>query len=194
MFEKTEPQLISSLKTGSTKAFDSLYRLYARRLYAFCLKYTRSRETAEETVEDTFVWLWNNRGNISDTQSLKPLLFLKTRHLLINAYRRVVNSPVFEEYVDYLDHQASTSAPADENLEYDDFVRQLNLALQTLPPVQREIVRLSKIEMLNNKEIAHLLDYEEQTVKNQLSMGIKKLRSLLAHTKAMVWLPFFFLN
>lgn len=52
-------------------------------------------------------------------------------------------------------------------------------------------MRLSKIEMLSNKEIAHLLDYEEQTVKNQLSMGLKKLRCLLAHTKAMVWLPFF---
>ncbi len=194
MFEKTEPQLISSLKTGSTKAFDSLYGLYARRLYAFCLKYTKSRETAEETVEDTFVWLWNNRGKISDTQSLKPLLFLKTRHLLINAYRRVVNSPVFEEYVDYLDHQAAVSASPDENLEYDDFVRQLNHALQTLPPVQREIVKLSKIEMLSNKEIATLLHYEEQTVKNQLSMGLKKLRGLLAHTNTMVWLSFFFLN
>ena len=43
------------------KAFDEIYGLYARRLFAFCLKYTKSKENAEEIMEDTFVWLWNNR-------------------------------------------------------------------------------------------------------------------------------------
>lgn len=40
------------------KAFDEIYELYARRLFAFCLKYTKSKENAEEIMEDTFVWLW----------------------------------------------------------------------------------------------------------------------------------------
>ncbi len=30
------------------KAFDEIYGLYARRLFAFCLKYTKSKENAEE--------------------------------------------------------------------------------------------------------------------------------------------------
>lgn len=36
------------------KAFDEIYGLYARRLFAFCLKYTKSKENAEEIMEDTF--------------------------------------------------------------------------------------------------------------------------------------------
>ena len=59
------------------KAFDEIYGLYARRLFAFCLKYTKSKENAEEIMEDTFVWLWNNRSTLEEADSVKPLLFLR---------------------------------------------------------------------------------------------------------------------
>lgn len=118
------------------KAFDEIYGLYARRLFAFCLKYTKSKENAEEIMEDTFVWLWNNRSTLKEADSVKPLLFLRAKHYLINAYRKVINSPVYEDYMDYLDHHNSTAA--DSQLEYDDFVRQLNLMLAKLPKTQQE--------------------------------------------------------
>ena len=52
------------------KAFDEIYGLYARRLFAFCLKYTKSKENAEEIMEDTFVWLWNNRSTLEEADSV----------------------------------------------------------------------------------------------------------------------------
>lgn len=118
------------------KAFDEIYGLYARRLFAFCLKYTKSKENAEEIMEDTFVWLWNNRSTLEEAESVKPLLFLRAKHYLINAYRKVINSPVYEDYMDYLDHHNSTAA--DSQLEYDDFVRQLNLMLANCPRRSRK--------------------------------------------------------
>ena len=108
--------------------------------------------------------------------------------LLVNAYRKVINSPVYEDYMDYLDHYNSTTA--DSQLEYDDFVRQLNQMLAKLPKTQQEIIRLSKLEMLNNQEIAEKLNYSEQTVKNQLSMGLKQLRQLISNRTNLMWLLF----
>lgn len=90
--------------------------------------------------------------------------------------------------MDYLDHHNSTTA--DSQLEYDDFVRQLNLMLAKLPKTQQEIIRLSKLEMLNNQEIAEKLNYSEQTVKNQLSMGLKQLRQLISNRTNLMWLLF----
>lgn len=115
-------------------------------------------------------------------------LFLRAKHYLINAYRKVINSPVYEDYMDYLDHYNSTTA--DSQLEYDDFVRQLNQMLAKLPKTQQEIIRLSKLEMLNNQEIAEKLNYSEQTVKNQLSMGLKQLRQLISNRTNLMWLLF----
>jgi RNA polymerase sigma factor (sigma-70 family) len=109
-------------------------------------------------------------------------------YYLINAYRKVINSPVYEDYMDYLDHHNNTTA--DSQLEYDDFVRQLNQMLAKLPKTQQEIIRLSKLEMLNNQEIAERLSYSEQTVKNQLSMGLKQLRQLISNRTNLMWLLF----
>lgn len=190
MFEKSEAELIKQLKNGSMKAFDCIYGLYARRLYAFCLKYAKSKETAEEIMEDAFVWIWTNRESITQTETLKPILFLRAKHLLINAYRKIVNSPVYEDYMDYLDHQSGYNMATDCYLEYDDFVRQLNMILEKLPKAQREIVRLSKVDMLDNKEIAQRLNYSEQTVKNQLSLGLKQLRQMLSKHMAIFCILF----
>ncbi len=188
MLKKTEQELICELQGGSVKAFDAIYEMYARRLYAFCLKYTKSRERAEEIMEDTFIWLWNNRERIIHDKTLKPILFIKSKHLLINEYRKVVNAPVFEDYMDYLDHKSCSAGKTDGDIEYDDFLRMLNKAMDKLPKTQREIIRLSKLEMMNNKEIAECLNYSEQTVKNLLSLGLKQLRHTLGYSTSLVLL------
>lgn len=177
MLEKTELELIIELQQGSVKAFNAIYELYARRLFAFCLNYTKSRQNAEEIVEDTFIWIWNNRMTLRPESSLKSLLFIKTKHLLINAYRKVINSPAYEDYMDYLDHQGHSST--DCAIEYDEFVKMVNQCIGQLPAAQQKIIRLSKFEQMTNKEIAVHLNYSEQTVKNQLSAGLKQLRVML---------------
>ena len=52
-----EQALIRELKGHSRKAFDEIYRLYARRLLAYCKQYTKNMEDAEEIVQDVFVQL-----------------------------------------------------------------------------------------------------------------------------------------
>ncbi len=190
MFEKTEEKLIIEVKKDSMRAFDSIYELYARRLYAFCLRYAKSRETAEEIVQDTFVWLWNNRHSITQDKTLKPILFIRAKHLLINAYRKVVNSPIYEDYMDYLDHGSTSSNATDCMLEYDEFTKKVNALIAQLPNTQQEIIRMSKFEMMSNKEIATRLNYSEQTVKNQLSLGLKQLRKMLNIPLNFLWFIF----
>jgi len=179
MFEINEKRLIIDLKKGSVRAFDKIYEIYARRLYAFCLKYCKSKETAEEIMQDTFVWIWNNRLSITQTETLKPIIFIRAKHLLINAYRKVINSPVYEDYMDYLDKGDASPYSSSSMMEYDDFVKRINLLISQLSHTQQEIIKLSKFEMMTNKEIAQTLNYSEQTVKNQLSLGLKQLRNML---------------
>ncbi|MGN0281229.1 MAG: RNA polymerase sigma factor [Prevotella sp.] len=181
MNSRTESALIKDLKLGSVKAFNEIYELYARRLYGFCLKYAKSRDTVDEIVSDTFVWIWNNRENIRQDETLQSIIFIKARHLLINAYRKILHSPTYEDYMDYLDHKEAGDN-ADGQIEYDEFVSQVNAMLDKLPKAQREIIRLSKMEMMSNKEIATRLNYSEQTVKNQLSLGLKELKKMLRYT------------
>ena len=141
------------------------------------MQYMRSRQKSEELVEDTFVWLWTNRHHIRQEETLRSLLFIRVRHFVINAYRATLNAPVFEQYCRYSKElQVDDTSQA---VEYDDFVRRLGRAMDCLPATQRKVVELSKLEQKSNREIAQLLGLQEQTVKNQLSLGLRSLRMLL---------------
>ena len=175
---QSEHLLIADLKKGSKEAFDEIYRRYAGRLLAYCVQYTKCREDAEEIVQDVFVALWNNRQAIRQEETLQSFLFTISKHRVINAYRSTLNSPVYEDYVDY---QNKLSADEDyHRVEYEKYVRIVKDAIRRLPSTQQRVITLSRFSQLSNKEIAERLSLSEQTVKNQLSIGLKTLRELLA--------------
>ncbi|MDD7456016.1 MAG: sigma-70 family RNA polymerase sigma factor [Bacteroidales bacterium] len=174
---RCEAQLIAELKGGSQQALRKLYELYVPRLFAFGMKYAKSRQVVEEIIGDTFLWIWKHRDTIRNTDSVQPLLFIRMKSYLINAYRTTVNAPEFKEYTEY--SSCLTVDDASQMLEYDDFVRKLRTAIDRLPKTQRKVILLAKGESLSAKEIAKMTGLTEQTVRNQLSLGLKKLKELL---------------
>lgn len=169
-----ETLLISMMRRGSTHAFDELYRMYVRRLLGFCLQICKTREDAEEIVQDTFVQLWKHREQIRQSESLKSFLFTTARNRVLNAYRSLASSACYEDYVEHLNIEGGEESST--RLSYQEFVQQLEETLAGLPPTQSKVVRLSRLEDKNNKEIAQILNLSEQSVKNQLSLGLKALR------------------
>lgn len=172
-----ESILISQLIEGDEQAFEQLYKLHARTLFAFCYQYCKSRAQAEDIVEDTFVWLWKTHEHLLPQPTLKNLLFLRTKHFIINAYRKNVNSLVFEDYLRYTGRASQDSAS--DYVEFDEFYARLMAELQKLPKTQQRVVEMSKLQQMKNKEIAAELGLSEQTVKNQLSLGLKSLKKKL---------------
>lgn len=175
--ENIEYHLIQDLKRGSHKAFDKIYQIYAKRLYAYSLQFTKSPEESEEIVQEVFVKLWSNRMKIKQNETLRSLLFIMAKHHLINAYRFRINHPVYEEYVNYMD--ILSTEDAHHKLEYNEFVLRLRKIIKTLPVTQQKVIHLSRLQQLSNKEIAEKLSLSEQTVKNQLSLGLKSLKEKL---------------
>lgn len=178
MILQEEHLLITELKRGSRKAFDRIYKLYSGRLLAYCMQYVKCHEDAEEIIQDVFVALWNNRESIRQEETLHALLFTISKHRVINAWRSTINSPVYEDYIGYQD---KLSVGEDcHRLEYEQYVKIVKEAIHRLPPTQQRVITLSRFSQLSNKEIAEYLSLSEQTVKNQLSVGLKTLRELLS--------------
>lgn len=175
--ENLERCLIQDLKRGSHKAFDKIYQMYFKRLYAYSLQFTKSAEESEEIVQEVFVKLWVNRTQIKQDETLRSLLFIMAKHHLINAYRFKINHPIYEEYINYTDVLSTDDAC--HQLEYDEFMQRFYKIMKTLPITQQKVINLSRIQQLPNKEIAQKLLLSEQTVKNQLSLGLKTLKEKL---------------
>lgn len=175
--ENLESKLIKELKKGSYKAFDRIYDLYAKRLYGYCIQYLKSPEDAEEIVQDVFVQLWQKRESIQQEETIGALLFTISKYKLINAWRARLNHPLYEDYVNYVNHISVNDTA--HKIEYDDFMKKVRSTLSDLPDTQRKVITLSRLEQRTNKEIAEILQLSEQTVKNQLVLGLKALKEKL---------------
>lgn len=173
----SEALLIERLKADSHEAFAELYRLHSARLYAFTLSYVKVKETAEEIVEDAFVWVWTHRHEIRNTQTIRPLLFICSKHYIINAWKQTVHSQSYEDYVEWVDRLGEDSTL--QWLDYNDFLAYFQHELEKLPDTQQKVIRLSRLEQKTIKEIAAELHLSEQTVKNQITIGIKTLRAII---------------
>lgn len=172
-------------------AFDSLYQMYAHRLYAFCKTYTKQSDDAKDIVQEAFLHLWQVRESIRAEASLQSLLFTMVRNRALNYLAARVNSPVFEDYVDYA-NELAVDADGDRRMEYTEFMHKVDDEVEQLPASQRNIFRLSRFECLSNKEIAERLSLSEQTVKNQLTKALKQLRERLGSADRL--LPLFILS
>jgi len=184
-FTSIEQQYILELNQGSYRAFDALYSMYSRRLYAFALKLTKSHTDAKEIVQDTFVKLWLNREHILPSESFQSYLFTISKNTILNKIRSVVNTPVFVDYLDFINEQRLSENKVVEELDLDDFRKKLNNAKKSLTETQIQVFELSKEMGYNNTEVARQLNLSEQTVKNQLSLALKTLRKKLQDNSAL---------
>ena len=167
---------IKELHKGSHKAFNAIYDMYADKLYGFAFAHTKSREMANDIVQETFLKLWIMRGTISLEGSLQAMLFTMTRNKMIDMFRAQINTIEFEQYVEYCSEGDTVQTDVEKKLFYDDFVNALRMSKKLLTDRQLEIFELSREKGKTIDEIAVQLDISKQTVKNQLTTSIKKLR------------------
>ena len=171
---------IKEMRKGSHKAFNAIYDMYADKLYGFAFSHTKSREMANDIVQDTFMKLWTMHETISTDGSLQSLLFTMSYHKMIDMFRSQINKVEFEDYIEYCENLDLGDNIIEKKLFYDDFLKALKMCKNLLPHRQLEIFEMSRENGKTIEEIAMSLRINEQTVKNQLTSAMKTLRTELA--------------
>lgn len=178
MEDKILVSYIKELNKGSHSAFNFIYDSYVDSLFSFAYSHTKSKEVAGDIVQDTFLKLWKNRTKVDAKSSLQSLLFTMTYHSLVDAFRKNLNKVELDLYIEYCDlAREELQETVESKIEYDDFVRILTIIKKQLPNRQLEIYRMSREEGKKINEIANELELSEQTVKNQLTSALKRIRN-----------------
>lgn len=172
----SEEKLVQSLKKGDEKAFNVIFHQWFPTLFQYSVQMLKSEIDAEDVVQEAFIRLWQHRDRITSETTVKSILFVITRNLLLTKLKRKLNTPVFEDYLLYLNKIGRYD---NSMLEYKQFCEYLDSIVMELPPHQQRVVRMSKFQQMTNKEIASALEINEQSVKNNLSLGLKYIRNRL---------------
>ncbi|MDU1892903.1 MAG: RNA polymerase sigma-70 factor [Dysgonomonas sp.] len=183
-------QLVKKLKDGSYNAFNQLYEIYADLLYGFVLDLTKSPSEAKDILQETFLRIWINRENISTDYPFKAYLYKIARNLILNSFRKQMNSIAFENYISSEEYQKNADNNTEREIYFDEFYKNLEQAKSHLPDRQIQIFELSREQGMSISEIAQNLNISEQTVKNQLTLALKTLREKLSKYSLFLWIFF----
>ena len=154
-------------------AQSELYQLYADTLFALCLKYSKNYQDAEDTLQDSFLTIFNKIHQYSNKGSFEGWLKRITIHTALQKYREKSPLQIVKEV-------AENDEVEELNLENNSISIDVLLSfIQQLSDRYRLVFNLYVLDNYSHKEIAELLNISEGTSKSNLSRARKILKERL---------------
>ncbi len=164
--------------TWDEKAIKMLYDRFYRALVAYGCQFVE-KEIAEDIVQETFSVLWERQPQFASTSQLSTYLYTTVHNMAFNHLRhQTVRNNYRQGIVDNL-QEFMLVDDTTESFSKEEIYRQLFLAVDQLPPRQREVFLLC-MEGKKNKDIAEQLQISAETVKVQKRRAINHLREELS--------------
>jgi RNA polymerase sigma-70 factor (ECF subfamily) len=163
--EATSPPILNEHE------FEQLFRRYYPRLCAFAFGYLQDAAQTEETVQDVFMTLWEQRGRVSVHTSMRAYLYAAVRNRALNRSARARTEEQWQQQ-----QLSSDAVPASDYSDVGDRVR---AAIAALPPACRNALMLRWQEEMSYGEIAEALSISVKTVENNLARARALMREML---------------
>jgi len=171
-----EENSMKELSKGDKKSFELLFLHYQPKLVNFLCGFIKDSELARDMSQDIFLSIWNNREKLSEIKSFKAYLFKMGKNAVCNFYDHSLVNNKFE--AEQLSRQTDT-----ENIEEALFARELEdlieIAVCQMPSQRKLIYTMSRIEGVNNSDIAERLHINKRTVENHLTAALADVRKMV---------------
>ncbi|WP_290790780.1 RNA polymerase sigma factor [Flavihumibacter sp. UBA7668] len=170
------------LSDKEESAFRVLYNRYWELLYRKAYSRLGNRSDAEDITQEIFITVWRNRQSINPEPTLAPYLLTAVKYAIIKkVYREAKKGVTVALSISELEHTGITE---EDILHYRELQGALSKEIATLPDRMQQIYRLNRMDHLQVAEIATRLNLSEQTVRNTLSIAVKRLREKLSDFSA----------
>lgn len=175
--------LLQLIRQDDTAAFESIYDKYWQALYLKACQRV-DKDEAKDMVQEVMISLWRRRQEISVKQEgdLGRYLFTAIRYRVISHYAFTATEIKRAGFFDTFENQIAPDA-----LEAKELQARIEAEIGRLPARMQQIFRLSREDDHTIADIAQMLQLSEQTVKNQLTDALKRLRTSLKASSTGDW-------
>lgn len=178
-----EIELIKRIKAKDDKALEELYDLYNRLLFGMIISIVKSREEAEDILQEVFVKIWEKAYTFNEERgNAYSWIVTLTRNKAIDRIRskgyktqqkasQDVDAPEFTLEGDKYDPLETTI--------FSDRAELVRKALGEIPQSQSEVLKIAYYRGMTQTEISDHLDIPLGTVKTRMRQGMLKLKDIL---------------
>jgi RNA polymerase sigma-70 factor (ECF subfamily) len=181
--ELTEADAIRLAQQGDANAFERIYRLHSRRVYALCLRMVGNPAQAEDLTQEAFLQLFRKIGTFRGESAFSTWLHrLSVNVVLMRLRKKTLSETSLEETTD---PDEESSGPRRDfggpDLRLSGSLDRVNIerAIEQLPPGYKSIFVLHDVQGYEHNEIAMIMKCSIGNSKSQLHKARMRLRTLL---------------
>lgn len=141
-----------------------------------CMRYVKRKEEAEEVLMNGFVKIFNRVEDFKDEGSFEGWI----RRIMVN---ECLNHLRYKKNLFIETDETDWAEPAHEPVESNESTQALLQMVQDLPLGYRTVFNLFAIEGYEHREIADMLEIDENTSRSQLSRARKLLRERITESQ-----------
>ena len=168
--------------------FEKLYIDYQPRLLAYVRRFVNDDSVAQDLVQDSFMALWDKQIPFN-TEDTRRLLFVATRNRCLNYLK---HKNIVDRYTQNCRTQVKVGEERLYNYDfsfvenehpylYQEFEREIQRIVDSLPKRCREVFVLSRFQGLKNREIAERLHISLNTVERHIQRALRIFTEALEH-------------
>ena len=140
-----------------------VYQLFSGKLFALCLKYSKNYEDAEDTLQDSFLTIFEKINQYKNKGSFEGWMKRITINTALQKYREKSHLRIIKE--EDIESGEITTSVDNEDMSLDFLLS----CVQQLPDRYRLVFNLYALDSFSHKEIAEMLKISEGTSKSNLS-------------------------
>lgn len=168
MSDKSLQKAMKRLKSGDTSALEDIYNETSKGIYTFVLPYVKTKEIAEDIVQNTFVTIYQKINLYNENYSARNWILTIAKNLALNEIEKAKR----EVSYDFNENPNSIS--------YSEVYKEtplLDLAKKILSEEEFNIINLHIVGDMKHREIASALDMPIGTVTWLYKKAIDKLKN-----------------
>ncbi len=171
----SDQKLWNELRQGKHVALEKIYRTYFSDLYNYGKKFATDEATVEDCIQELFVELWNNREGLSETNAIRPYLYVSLKRKLFRTVKKIRKSTDTELVETHFDAELSIDELMINNEQDEEQKAKLKGAFEQLSERQKEVLYLKYFSEMDYKGISEVMDLNYQSARNLVSRAIQKL-------------------
>lgn len=169
-----EKDLLKKLREGDYMAFEVIYQKYNRPIAANLFRLLKSREIVEETLQDLFLKIWEQRDQIHIHQSLQAFLYRTASNLAHDYFRKAARDKKLAEHL--WDNLMEAYDPFN-GVCHEELDKALYKLIDDLPAQRKKVFVLCKLEGKSYIEVSKMLDISVAAVNDHITKANKFLKA-----------------
>lgn len=152
--------------------FEQVFKDNWELMYQSAYSKIGDQSIVEDILQEIFIDIWQRRESLLIKSGVKGYLLTAVKYQVM-------------KHFDELEKSRANSLPEsfyeDDVFAFEELYKEIEIAVEMLPPRAQLVFRMSRLEGYSVDEIAEKLTISPQTVHNQLSKSLKILRGELKH-------------